>query len=168
MNGIAEDIQTHWNVVRPLFSIREAQVLLEQRGLRNLIEEYAPVYVVGSYTLELMVWRNLDLAMDAPDLTVAQFFELGRRITDLLTLWKMFFTDNRTYDSGRYPRGLYWGIRLGDIKQGAWKIDLWTFDSDECQSKVQECEALKARLTNQSREWIMDIKSRVFAKPRRT
>ena len=59
----------------------EGMALLDGRGLRKLIEKYAPVYVFGSMTLELMVWRDMGLAMDAPGLTVKQFFELGARIS---------------------------------------------------------------------------------------
>lgn len=105
----------------------EADELLDYRGLRKLIEEYAPFHIVGSYTLELMVWRDLDIAMDAPDITISQFFELGERITESLSSWKMFFTDNRDNDPGRYPGGLYWGIRLGDFKKGSMEDRLMGF-----------------------------------------
>jgi hypothetical protein len=40
----------------------EAEALLESRGLRTLLE-YAPIHAVGSYALELMVWRDLDVLM---------------------------------------------------------------------------------------------------------
>lgn len=143
----------------------EADTLLYERGLRKLIEEYAPLYVTGSYTLRLMVWRDLDLAMDATAITVSEFFDLGKRITRLLSPWKMFFTNNRDNSGGRYPRGLYWGIRMGDIKRGAWKIDLWAFDSDEYCSKVQECEVLKGRLNGENRLTILNLKSQLWDKP---
>ena len=48
----------------------EADELLDGRGLRKLLEEYAPIQVVGSYALELMVWRGLDVLMEAPQITV--------------------------------------------------------------------------------------------------
>jgi hypothetical protein len=144
----------------------EGMALLDGRGLRRLIEEYAPVHVFGSMTLGLMVWRDMDLAMEAPGLTVKQFFELGARITDLLSPWKMFFTDNQTHDGGQFPRGLYWGIRLGDIKEGAWKIDLWAFDSVRCQVMARECEALKRRINQDNRHCILSIKSQIWRDPR--
>jgi hypothetical protein len=143
----------------------EADVLLHEQGLQKLLEEYAPVHVAGSYTLRLMVWRDLDVAMDAPAITLSEFFDLGKRITMLLSPWKMFFTNNRDNSGGRYPRGLYWGIRMGDIKRGAWKIDLWAFDSDECRDKVRECEALKSRLNEENRLTILNLKSQLWDKP---
>src|SRR4030095_8513723 len=96
----------------------EANGILDVKGFRPLLEAYAPISIVGSYALQLMTWRDLDIIMDAPRITVADFFELGRRVTILLSAWKMFFTNNR--DHNQIPRGLYWGIRLGEIKTGAW------------------------------------------------
>lgn len=140
----------------------EADALLQERGLQQLIEEYAPVHITGSYTLHLMVWRDLDLAMEAPTISVPEFFDLGKRITMLLSPLKMFFTNNRDHDGSRYPRGLYWGIRLGDVRRGAWKIDLWAFDSDECRAKVRECDALKRRLNDENRLTILRLKSQLW------
>lgn len=143
----------------------EGRDILEGRGLRALIEEYAPVHVMGSHRLELMVWRDLDLAMDAPDITVAQFFDLGNRITELLSPWKMFFTDNRTHDGGRDPKGLYWGIRLGDLRSGAWKIDLWAFSSEDCADKIHHRDALMNRLIPENRAPILQIKTDIWNHP---
>src|SRR5207249_157623 len=97
----------------------EADEILDVKGLRPVLEEYAPISVVGSYALQLMTWRDLDILMDAPTITVPEFFELGQRVTTLLSAWKSFFTNNRDHNN-QFPRGLYWGIRLGDIKAGAW------------------------------------------------
>ncbi len=144
----------------------EAAEILEARGMRRLLEEYAPIHIVGSYTLDLMVWRDLDLLMDAPGITIEQFFELGQRITALLTPWKMFFTNNRDRERAPYPRGLYWGVRLGDIKKGAWKIDLWAFEPEQSREKVLECEHLKQRLDPQSRLTILRLKSQLWNDPR--
>ena len=140
----------------------EADALLESRGLRGLLEQYAPIHVVGSYALELMVWRDLDVLMDAPGITVEEFFDLGKSITAALRPWKMFFTNNRDHEGAPDPRGLYWGIRLGDIKMGAWKIDLWAFEPEDARQKILECEHLKARLTQQSRLTILRLKSQLW------
>jgi hypothetical protein len=144
---------------------QEADALLHESGLKLLLEEYAPVHVTGSYSLQLMVWRDLDIALDAPNMTIPQFFDLGKRITSLLSPWKMFFTNTRDFRGGSYPPGLYWGIRLGDARRGAWKIDLWAFDSDECRDKIRDCAALKSRLNDENRRIILDLKSQLWDKP---
>ncbi len=145
---------------------READNILEGKSLRKLLEEYAPIHITGSYRLHLMVWRDLDILMDAPNITIPEFFVLGNRITSLLSPWKMSFTNNRDHESGRYPRGLYWGIRLGDLRKGAWKIDVWAFDSEQCRAKVQECEKLRKRLNDDNRLTILSLKSQLWNHPR--
>ncbi len=55
----------------------EADGILEARGLRRLLEEYAPIHITGSYTLQLMVCRDLDLLMESPGTRIPEFFELG-------------------------------------------------------------------------------------------
>ncbi len=140
----------------------EADALLESGGLRKLLEQYAPIHVVGSYALELMVWRDLDVVMDAPGIAVEEFFDLGKRITMALSPWKVFFTNSRDHDGAADPRGLYWGIRLGDIRAGAWKIDLWAFEPEDARCKILECQHLKGRLNRQSRVTILELKSQLW------
>ena len=78
----------------------------------------------------------------------------------------MFFTNNREHEGAPYPRGLYWGIRLGEIKKLAWKIDLWAFESEQSREKLRECEHLKGRLNPQSRLAIVRLKSQLWHDPR--
>lgn len=143
----------------------EADELLDNRGLRRLLEEYAPVHVVGSYALGLMVWRDLDILMDAPRLTIHDFLDLGKRVSALLSPTKISFHDNLNHQRPEEPRGLYWGVRLGDIKKGAWKIDIWAFDSDLASAKLLECENLKQRLNPQNRIAILGLKSHLWQHP---
>jgi hypothetical protein len=48
----------------------------------------------------------------------------------------MFFTNNRDHEATPPdPRGLYWGIRLGDIK---WRMEdqFWAFESEQSREKL--------------------------------
>jgi len=105
----------------------EADQLLAS-GLRQVLSDYGEIRIIGSYTLHLMVWRDLDIVLEMPRIDRKAFFELGGRISQLLQPFKMFLTDY-TVAAGEYDfHGLYWGIRLGDLRQGAWKIDLHAED----------------------------------------
>lgn len=142
---------------------READELLTR--IRPAFEEFAPLRVVGSYTLDLMVWRDLDLLVEATSMTIERFFELGQQIAMVLSPMKMSFTDYREQRPEGYSPGLYWGIRLGDIRQGAWKIDLWAFEPDVAKAKLRECESLKTRLDPQLRLTILRLKSELWNDP---
>jgi hypothetical protein len=140
----------------------EADVLLTT--LRPILEPHAPAHAVGSYALELMVWRDLDIQMDAPAISVDTFFDIGRQITTALVPWKCRFSNHR--DHAGDPGGLYWGIKLGDIRKGAWKIDLWAFDHEQSQSRLRETNQLKSRLTSETRLTILRLKSQLWRDPR--
>ena len=144
---------------------READEILDSKGLRSLLEKYGQVHVSGSYTLQLMVWRDLDIMIESPDMTVPSFFELGERVTSLLDPWKMFFANNCDHHQTEYPIGLYWGVRLGALSKGFWKIDLWCFDAETCSAKMQQCFATKAKLTPESRLVILELKSQLWNHP---
>src|SRR5207237_2679556 len=104
-----------------------------------------------------MTWRDLDIFLEAAGMTVPEFFALGSRIAELLDPWKMFFTNNRARSDAQYPPALYWGIRLGDTRKGAWKIDLWAMDSATCRSALENCAQVAARLTPESRHVILAL-----------
>src|SRR3954468_6024179 len=103
---------------------KEAGTMLHGQGLLTTAQQFGETFVGGSYFLDLMVWRDLDVYIKAPDVSIADFFALGVEVTERFDAWKSFFTDNRARD----PGGLYWGIRLGDLSEGAWKFDIWAVD----------------------------------------
>jgi hypothetical protein len=143
----------------------EADGLLSSTGLRGLLSRSGIVHVSGSYALRLMTWQDLDIYLEAPGITVSQFFALGGRIAELLHPWKMFFTNNRARLDAKYPPALYWGIRLGDIRKGAWKIDLWALEAPACRLALESCDQIAARLTMESRQVILALKEQLWQHP---
>ena len=63
------------------------------------------------------------------------------------------------------PRGLYWGVYLGDERQGAWKIDVWSTDSAGFEAVREFMEAIAGRLTEANRKTILAIKEAVWRHP---
>jgi hypothetical protein len=148
------------------FTLRaEADTLLYTQGLHPLVSEYGTVHVSGSYALQLMTWRDLDLYLEAPHLTLEQFFELGSRVASQFAAWKMFFTNHRQQPSAEGLQGLYWGIRLGAVTAGAWKIDLWALDTPICRERLAHTQQIAARLTPDSRATILALKTQLWNHP---
>jgi hypothetical protein len=143
----------------------EADQLLTGTGLKKMLSLFRTVHIGGSYALQLMTWRDLDVYLEAPGLAVSEFFNLGNQIAGLLNPWKMFFTNNRQKLDATYPPALYWGIRLGDIRKGAWKIDLWAMETADCCRALENSNKLAARLTPQSRQTILSLKSQLCHHP---
>jgi hypothetical protein len=143
---------------------READELLAG-GLQTLLARYGKVHVHGSYRLQLMTWRDLDIYLESPSISESQCFALGGEICRLLSPHKMFFTDNRSGKDESHPQGMYWGIRLGDVQAGGWKIDLWLVKPETCLHLLAFADNVASRLTPTLRERILAIKLAVCHHP---
>ena len=143
----------------------EADELLHPKGLLPLLEEYGTVHIDGSYKLRLMVWRDLDVYLAREQMGEADFFELGGRISSKLSPPRMRFRDTRNSWVEGLPEGLYWGVYLGNERAGAWKIDMWALDPEQCKRLISVSTGIADRLTPATRLNIMRIKSRCWQDP---
>src|SRR5213079_1361711 len=89
-----------------------------------------------------------------PPHDLKQCFDVGYELTERLSAKKSRFTNNL----GDRPNGLYWGIKLGDERKGAWKIDLWFLDLPEYEQHENYATEMRARLTPETRAAILQIK----------
>jgi hypothetical protein len=75
-------------------------------------------------------------------------------LTERLAAKKARFTNN----VGSTPNGFYWGIKLGDERQGAWKLDVWFLDQMGYEQHAAYSSSLRAQLTAAHRSIILVIK----------
>ncbi len=133
---------------------KEADTLVLQSGLAEFLAVYPSWFIGGSYSYDLMCWRDLDIYILDPPHDLKRCFEVGYELTRRLAAKKSFFTNNL----GGEPSGLYWGIRLGDPRQGAWKLDLWFLDQEGYEKHAAYSARMSERLTAGSRGRILAIK----------
>jgi hypothetical protein len=57
------------------------------------------------------------------------------------------------------PKGLYWGVYLGDERNGAWKIDIGVSEPEVFEATRAYGERIAARVSESSRPVILQIKS---------
>src|SRR5438128_900250 len=132
----------------------EADLLILKCGLPELLAVYPRWFIGGSYSYDLMCWRDLDMYILDPRQDLKRCFEVGYELTLRLAAKKSFFTNN----VGGEPSGLYWGIRLGDARQEAWKLDLWFLDQAGYETHVAYSARMCERLTSDNKEIILAIK----------
>jgi len=128
--------------------------LLQACGLPELLRSYPDWFVGGSYSYDLMCWRDLDIYILDPRRDLKQCFEVAYELTQRLSAKKSRFTNN----IGGEPNGLYWGIKLGDERQGAWKLDVWFLDSTSYRQHAQYSASMREKLTAETRSFILAIK----------
>jgi hypothetical protein len=134
-------------------------------GLRDLLAAFGEVHVIGSYALRLMTWRDLDIHIVREEVHPAAFFELGGAIATLLKPHRMHYRDETIAQTPGLPRGLYWGVYLGDERKGAWKIDIWTSSRAGFEPVKRHGDRILERLTPATREAILAVKSACWQHP---
>ena len=139
--------------------VSEANVILHDYGLLELLSEYGKPVVQGSYSLNLMTWRDLDIHLEIDKPTVEGFFRLGMEIATKLKPRRMSLRNELASDNPDIPRGLYWGIYTKLAFPEMWKIDIFAMNSKQFAYNAKRSEDLKAKITEENRPTILRIKT---------
>ena len=134
-------------------------------GLREILSDYGEINIVGSYALRLMVWRDLDIHLLRVGFDRKSVFEVGARIADLLNPQRMHYRDQTINSTEGLPTGFYWGVYLGDERDGAWKIDIWMTRPESFQAIREYGERIKSQLSVATRQTILEIKDACWRHP---
>lgn len=136
----------------------EADALLHQDGLLDVVRSFGLAHVAGSYGLDLMTWRDLDLRVQLPlDHDTNTFFQLGAQLAQQFVIHKATFSNQFIRADVPFDHGLYWGIRL-EYQQQLWKIDLWGYGPQHYQAHVEQDVQLQAVLATADHVAILRIK----------
>ena len=139
---------------------QEADDLMSACGLPDLLATYPQWFVGGSYSYDLMVWHDLDVYVLDLTHNLKLCFEIALTLTQRLPAWKSRFTNNL----GQDPNGYYWGLKTGNERAGAWKLDLWFLDQAGFDAHRDYTTAMNERLTTETRSAICAIKESYWQK----
>ena len=144
---------------------KEADDILYNKELFSILSNYGIPYITGSYSLNLMTWRDLDIYVQKDNMSEADFFQLGAEINKRFSPMKMSYRNERITQTKGLPVGLYWGVYFGNERKDAWKIDIWAIDEKECHRLLKFCSDIAAKLTSLSKKIILNIKSYCWQDP---
>lgn len=144
---------------------RQADALLYERGLLEMLQRYGKPHVSGSYALDLMTWHDLDIYLEVDSLHVDLFFDLGKELNAGLKPGRMNYRNETILNSAGLPRGLYWGIYMEGEINSNWKIDIWMVDRNEYDRLHAFLDKIKQQLTEENREIILAIKRKACKAP---
>lgn len=144
---------------------KEADEILYKKGLMDILCSFGTPRIHGSYALDLMTWRDLDIYLETDHLTESDFFLLGGKISTVFKPVKMSFRNELIAKTKGLPAGLYWGVYLGNERAGAWKIDIWACGSSEFRRLINYTTAIRQKLTPGAVLQILDIKSQCWQDP---
>ena len=144
---------------------KEADEILTGKRLLSILNLFGTPHISGSYALNLMTWRDLDIYLEVENISKSDFFILGKKIEAIFNPIKMSFRNEIIGKTKGLPNGLYWGIYLGNERLGAWKIDIWAVKSFECKRLLNYCTTIQKKLTPENSFQILNIKSRCWQDP---
>jgi hypothetical protein len=143
----------------------EASQILTGKGLLEILKTFGTPHLSGSYALDLMTWKDLDIYLEADDIDEETFFALGSILCTSFHPVKMSFRNELVAKTEGLPAGLYWGVYLGNERQGDWKIDIWMVSRAECQRMLAYVSEIKNKLTPDAVNKILEIKSKCWQDP---
>ena len=142
----------------------EANEILYENNLYKFLSQFTDesnIYVSGSYELDLMVWRDLDIFIDIEDITQDDVYDLvGQVIKQFRPVW-LETKDSMNEDSG-CPRGYFLGFETLKIKNRLWNIDIWITDDKHIKMHLEYMNKVNSKLDDNTRNIIMDIKKRLI------
>jgi len=143
----------------------EANTILHDYGLLEMLGGYGKPTILGSYSLNLMTWRDLDIHLESNQMTIKDFFNLGLDIATRLRPRRMSFRNEFIGNTPNLPRGFYWGIYTKLSFPEEWKIDIWALDSDQAKSLLKRFRDLEKKMSKENRPAILAIKSHFCRHP---
>jgi hypothetical protein len=143
----------------------EADKLLADHGLLDILREYGNPTISGSYAMRVMTWRDLDIYLAMRDLKISSFLELCHRLAIAVSPRKASYTDHLNFPATEGIPGLYLGLHTGPLEEGGWKIDLWGASAEVCNERVAYCERLTAAMSEATRRNVLTIKNVVCHHP---
>jgi len=143
----------------------EAAEILFKEGLLEILKSFGTPHLSGSYELELMTWKDLDIYLEVDDVDEKNCFDLGSKICTHFHPVKMSFRNEFIGKTEGLPQGLYWGVYLKNQQDAEWKIDIWIVAPSECKRMLEFVSQIKNQLTPESVTHILEIKSKCSMNP---
>ncbi len=136
----------------------EASELLHGAGLLEAVGGGRPVTVVGSYAMDVMTWRDLDVYLELRhERDTAALFAAGAAVERRFEIVRASYSNMFIRDDQEFESGLYWGVQL--LHRGlAWKVDLWGYGEREHAEKMAASEELRRTVEGADRLAVLRVK----------
>ncbi len=137
---------------------KEAEELLAEHNIIEILSKYGTVKFTGSYELDLMYKKDIDISLINDNLSVSDFTALGKELIDKLNTPSVYYRNTRiTPVSKRPENALYWGIKTEE-----WFIDIWAMNKFTYLKAEKYIKEIKSKLNNHNRIIILQLKDELL------
>jgi hypothetical protein len=143
---------------------QEADVVLRQLRLYEILRPHGRIVPTGSYYLDVMVYPDIELYLSK--VSVEELFAIGGQLAACETVCQVVF-ERSTQDD--LPGGLYLKPRIAYGDWGRpWKVDIWSLDNTVIDSKMVDMHRFQRKMTAELRERILGYKCSIMTESHRT
>ncbi len=139
----------------------EAAALLAEWDLFRRLRLVGQAELIGSAALGLMVWRDIDLMVMAPELSVAgAFAALDPLITNPRVAQLRYLNQSGPFNETALPEDerYYFAATVRTDDDAEWKLDISFWLADRTPRELSYLDEMKRRLTDETRLAILWIK----------
>jgi hypothetical protein len=143
---------------------KDTKKLLNSKQILQEVGKFGNVHLTGSYALDLMVWRDIDLLLEVDTNLkdrVRVFSDIAYKFlhdSDLKNIKLINFTPGKKVGM---PTGMYMGLTC-NYNQENWKIDIWALDSEPMNENIEFMNQVKSKLTKDLKKLIIDWKYKLL------
>ena len=134
---------------------------LAQSKIIDRLSQFGKVYITGSYALDLMVRKELDINVVTTKLAASGIIEIVSEVMKILDPISLDYR-NRTLSETKIRIDGHWlYVKCLD----GWKFDIWLIDETENAKQASEMATFMKRLNTENRKIILAIKEAVLEDP---
>ncbi len=141
---------------------QEADRLLAEFGLLEILREYGEPHVIGSVSMDLMAWPDLDIDVLNTGMCLEKLHRLtGTLLERFSPVW--YEAKEELTDEGKTV--WFHGLET-EITGTRWNIDIWFFDKETIEKAETYCTEIreKVRRNPALREAILTLKKELLSR----
>lgn len=151
-------------------TLKEEARLLLAASIEPILNKWGNVHYSGSYFLDLMAWNDVDLNF-VPHTPMAfeDYGDIVKKLAAVPNALRVILERGMHERRSGVPDGIYFQIKIASNKYPLpWKFDIWTLDNEALNEHRKTIEALKAKVTPETRELVCRIKQKLLTPKGRT
>lgn len=133
---------------------RNADRILYEHGLLEMLRAIGTPHIVGSYSMDMMAWNDLDVDIKNDEMDLPKLYRLTGQILETFRPSWYEAKEERT------PEGkTVWFHGFEAVVDGElWNVDLWFFDRETIAAAERYCSRTAAAASAAQKEQIIAIK----------
>lgn len=135
----------------------EANRILYEFGLLNILQKFGNPHIVGSYRMDLMTWNDLDIDVEYDNMSLEKLHELTDFVLHVFhPTWYEAKEEQHSAGESVWFHGFETMI-TGEL----WNVDIWFFSKSEIEEAERFCDKVQRCISQNPncKKAILDIKT---------